>query len=71
MFEPQPVDCPGARLINPLDDGSVRRIVSRRSSPHIVEHIERRFFSGSAIVRYPHYQYKIRFDASVRKANAV
>jgi hypothetical protein len=57
MFEPQPVDRPGARLIhNPTDDGSVRRIVSRRSSPHIVEHIERQFFSGLTIVGYPHYQ---------------
>ncbi len=59
MFEPETVDRPGARLIhNPPDDRSVGRIVSRRPSPHIVEHIERHFFSGFAVVGYPHYQCK-------------
>jgi hypothetical protein len=59
MFEAQPVDRSGARLIqNPPDDGPARRIVSRCSSPHVVEHIQRQLFGGFAIVGYPHYQCK-------------
>src|SRR6266853_3027345 len=58
-FEPQSVNCPGACLVHdPTDDGPARRIVSRRSSPHVVEHIDRQFFSGFAIVGYPHDQCK-------------
>src|SRR6266404_4325660 len=53
------VNCPGACLIHdPTDDGPTRRIASRRSSPHVVEHIDRQFFSGFAIVGYPHDQCK-------------
>src|SRR5580704_15286646 len=64
VFEPQSVDCSRPCLIHdPPDDGSIRRIVSRRSSPYIVEHIERHFFSSFAIAGYPHYQGK---DNSMR-----
>src|SRR5881396_1843788 len=51
-LEPQPVDRSGPRLIHdPSDDRTAGRIVGRRPSPHIVEHIECHFFSGGPIAR--------------------
>src|SRR5260370_37854784 len=59
IFEPQSVNCPGACLFHdPTDDGPTRRIVSRCSSPHFVEHIDLQFSSGFAIVGYPHAKCK-------------
>jgi len=59
LFESQPVNRPRARLIHdPSDDGSAGRIVSRRSSPNVVEDIQAQFFGGFPVVRYPDDQRK-------------
>ena len=39
---------------DPSDDRTTRRIVRRRCSPHIVEHVERQFFGGFPIAEDPH-----------------
>ena len=57
LLEPQSVNRPGARLIHdPADHGTARRVIGRRSSPHIVEHVDRQFFSGFLIAGDPHDQ---------------
>ena len=57
LLEPQPVDRSGSRLVHdPSDDGSARSIVRRRSSPHVVKHVERQLFGGFPVVGDPHDQ---------------
>jgi len=47
LLESQPVNRSGPRLIHdPSDDGATRRIVRRRSSPHVVKHVQRQLFGG-------------------------
>src|SRR4029450_4631088 len=59
LFEPQPVNRSGARLIHdPSDNGTARRIIPRCSAPYIVEHIAHKFFGGFAIGGDPYAQGK-------------
>jgi len=57
LLESQPVNRSGPRLIHdPSDDGATRRIVRRRSSPHVVKHVQRQLFGGFPIVGDSHDQ---------------
>jgi hypothetical protein len=54
LLEPQSVNRPGARLIqDPADHGTARRIVRRRSSSHVLEHVEGQYFGGFPIADGP------------------
>ena len=59
LIEPYAINRSRPRLIHdPSDNGSARGVVGRRSSPHVVKHVECQLFGGFPIVRDSHDQGK-------------